>query len=167
MAALALLLAACNPSEEDKLPANLAEAEGTARADDSVLSPPPEEELPDPAAEAPPPQLEEPTADPLEPGAERAAAPPMAEPSYACRGALTRVEMLICSDSELAALDRQLARDYARAIDESSPEQEERLVRLGRRYLFDRDRCQTRECVVGAYRSYLRDIATIMDGPSR
>lgn len=46
----------------------------------------------------------------------RMAPQPVAEASYDCGGASTRAEAMVCSDPQLAAADRRLARAYDRAI---------------------------------------------------
>lgn len=87
-------------------------------------------------------------------------------PSFECAGLLSRVEDMICSDPELAQRDRIAARNFARAMDEGTPDQQDRLRAMGRRYLADRDRCADTDCVMQAYRWYIRDIDGLMGWPS-
>jgi uncharacterized protein YecT (DUF1311 family) len=168
--AAALLLASCGSDDSDRLPDDLTAAEGVDRPDDLF------ENQAEGEAESPPPNADTISPTPAEAnsiatGDEDAAPPPsdvaQPTPSFDCDGALNRVETMVCGDSELARLDRRLARDYDRALGEALPEQRQRLTNLGRRYLADRNRCSTRDCVVQAYRWYLRDIETLMSAPDR
>lgn len=171
-----LLLAACGSDESDKLPDDLASAEGVERPDTDV-EPEAEQEAEPPPAPAAAPTNQAVVTDPLLPGTaeepppipEEGGRPPasLPKPSFDCGGDLSRVETLICNDPQLAHLDRRLARDFDRALGEASPEQRQRLTNLGRRYLADRNRCPTRACVAQAYRWYQRDIATLMSWPGR
>lgn len=162
--AAAVLLAACGSDDSDKLPDNLTAAEGVERPDDLFEN--------QAEGDAPPPPSDLDANQPPRAGTnavetdEEEAAPPPSEapqptPSFDCDGALNRVEAMICGDPELARLDRRLARDYDRALGDASPAQRQRLTNLGRRYLADRNRCSTRDCVLQAYRWYLRDIETL------
>jgi hypothetical protein len=152
-----LLLAACGNSDQDKLPDDLTSAEGTPTQEPEIeVEPEPEPAPPVNAVEVGQPEQN--------PGEQDVAPPPasMPRPSFDCSGSLNRVEALICSDPQLANLDRRLAREFDQAMDEGSPEQRDRLQRLGRRYLGDRNRCPTTDCVLQSYRWYLRDIELVM-----
>jgi hypothetical protein len=50
--------------------------------------------------------------------------PPRARPSFACDGALTRAQEMICADAQLAAQDRRLARAYRQALESGVPRRE-------------------------------------------
>lgn len=163
-----LLLAACGSGDSDKLPDDLTSAEGVEQPDLAIENEPEPEPEPQPrtdepfadvAPATPAPELEAP-ADPLAP--EPAPRPALPRPSFDCDAALNRVEAMICGDPELARLDRRLARDHDRALGQASPGERQRLATLGRRYLADRNRCSTRDCVLQAYRWYLRDIDSVM-----
>jgi hypothetical protein len=158
--AAALLLASCGDSDQDKLSGDLSSAEGIER-DDPVIEADPD---PDPQPAAPPQEVSDETLDAAvsEEASEPDEPPPMPQPSFDCDGSLNRVEALICTDPQLANLDVRLAREYRRALDEGTADQRERLTRLGRRYLSDRNRCQTHDCVLQSYRWYLRDIEMVM-----
>ena len=158
--AAALLLAACGSPDQDKLPDDLSSAEGVERPDPT--SEPEPEPAPEPANDV----ADNLSANAVVVGDDLAPRPATANPSFDCNGALSRVEAQICRDPEVAALDRRLADDYARALDEASPDQRARLTNLGRQYLGDRDRCTSRPCVIQAYRWYRRDIATLMGWPT-
>ena len=109
-------------------------------------------------------------ADPLAPLPPAApAAPPQirpvgARPSFDCANARTRGETEVCSDAGLAALDRNMAAQYARSMDRASPEQRRILVQSRDRFLAFRDRCPTRACIGDAYVGRMREIRDIMEG---
>ena len=157
----ALLLAACGSQDQDKLPDDLTSAEGTPRADPAFEKEPEPEPAPanDSASNFSGNAII--VGDDLAPKREATA-----NPSFDCSGTLSRIEAQICRDPEVAALDRKLAADYARAMEAASPEERERLTNLGRQYLGDRDRCTSRTCVIQAYRWYRKDIATLMNWPT-
>ena len=160
LAAALFALAACNSENSDKLPDDLTNSEGSAQPE-VVINAEAEAENDNVANEAEP-------ADPLAPvenEADQPVPPPpvaLPKPSFDCDGPVNRVESMVCGDPQLALLDRRLAREYGKALEESSPEQRQRLTNLGRRYLADRNRCGTRDCVLQSYRWYLRDIETLM-----
>ena len=160
--AAALLLAACGSPDQDKLPDDLSQAEGVERPDPVV------ENEPEPAPAPEPDNATTNVSDnTVVVGDDLAPAPEVtARPSFDCTGPLSRVEAQICRDPEVAALDRRLAADYARALDEASADQRQRLTNLGRQYIADRDRCTSRPCVIQAYDWYRKDIATLMDWPT-
>lgn len=158
-----LLLAGCGSENRDKLPDDLTSAEG-ADQPTPVID---EEESTDLAPEdngagapEPPAPASNIVEDPLAPLPPR---PELPRPSFDCEGPLNRVEAMVCGDPQLAILDQRLAREYSRALEDSSPEQRQRLTNLGRRYLGDRNRCATRDCILQSYRWYLRDIESVMD----
>lgn len=97
-------------------------AEASARA--PVLSPPApvrEVEIPPAPRVAPTPPR------PAEPAVVAVAPPPpraVARPSFNCAYAGTRAERMVCSDPELAAADRRLARAFRRATDSGVPYRE-------------------------------------------
>ncbi|MEO5672416.1 MAG: hypothetical protein ABIR26_17145 [Ramlibacter sp.] len=71
---------------------------------------------PAPVAQAAPPREVITRAEPLEPRIDDA--PPRVRPSFDCSRARSRAERLICSDPELAQLDRDLGRLHSRVRDE-------------------------------------------------
>ena len=87
-------------------------------------------------------------------------------PSFQCAGLLNPVEDMICSTPELARRDRIVAGKFAKAMKEGSPDQQDRLKAIGRRYLTDRNRCDDVDCVMQAYRWYARDIDGLMGWPA-
>ena len=88
-----------------------------------------------------------------------------AQPSFDCADARTKGEIAVCSDSGLAALDRNMAAQYR-------PSDGARLARPARRccgerrdrFLAYRDRCPNRSCIGDAYVGRMREIRDIMEG---
>lgn len=167
-----LALAACDRGNPDKLGDDIAGQEGRPLDEALAADAGNVEEEP-----APPPPPANSTAnfatvDPLAPApasapepASRPVSAPAAKPSFACAGTLSRVEALVCTSPDLAALDRRLAREYGRAMDEATPDQRARIQRLARQYLADRNACPGADCVAEAYDGYLRDLETVMHWP--
>jgi len=93
-----------------------------------------------------------------------------ARPSFDCAKARTRGEIAVCSDAGLAALDRNMAARYVRAVEAASPAQRDLLRQTRDRFLRYRDRCSNNSCVGDAYVGRMREIRDIMEGrwqPSR
>ena len=93
-----------------------------------------------------------------------------ARPSFDCGKARTRGEIAVCSDAGLAALDRNMAARYVRAVEAASPAQRDLLRQTRDRFLRYRDRCSNNSCVGDAYVGRMREIRDIMEGrwqPSR
>lgn len=84
--------------------------------------------------------------------------------SFDCNRARTSGESAVCSDPGLAALDRNMAAQYARAIAEASPEQRDLLRDTARRFYAYRDRCSDARCIGAAYVGRMREIRDIMEG---
>lgn len=85
-------------------------------------------------------------------------------PSYECRGAKSNSQAAVCSDRELAALDRDQALQYKHATEVADASQG-RVLELTRiRFLSRRDQCASNECIADAYRSRMREIGEIMAG---
>ena len=85
-------------------------------------------------------------------------------PSFDCANAKTKGEIAVCSNGGLAALDRNMAAQYRRAIDQASPEQRQILQRTRDRFVAYRDRCPNRSCIGDAYVGRMREIRDIMEG---
>jgi hypothetical protein len=68
-------------------------------------------------------------------------------PSFDCAKAATRVEKMICADSELAAVDRAVAKLYAGV----SRADRKKLFTSQADWLKERDRCEDRGCLLGSY----------------
>src|SRR6478672_2182611 len=92
--------------------------------------------------------------------------PPTAgtHPSFSCASARTRGEIAVCGDPGLAALDRQMAAQYGRAMAEASPQQQAVLQQTRNRFLGYRDRCPDHSCIGDAYVGRMREIRDIMEG---
>jgi hypothetical protein len=113
----------------------------------------------DPLA-APEPAIE--PSGPMEP--KPVTAPPAARPSFDCANARSRGEQAVCSDPGLAALDRQMASQYGRAVAGSPPDRQALLRQTRDRFLAFRDRCPDQACVAEAYRGRMREISDIVAG---
>jgi uncharacterized protein len=90
--------------------------------------------------------------------------PTAARPSFDCTKAHTKGEIAVCANSGLAALDRNMAAQYGRAVATASPEQKALLRRTRDRFLAYRDRCPNRACIGEAYVGRMREIRDIMEG---
>ena len=90
--------------------------------------------------------------------------PAVTHPSFDCGKARSRSEVAICSDAGLAALDRNMAAQYARSIAVATPVQEALLRRTRDRFLGYRDRCPNNACIGDAYVGRMREIRDIMEG---
>ena len=118
----------------------------------SISEPPPEDGEPDALPEG-----DEPIAQP-EPGVAAA------NPSFDCSRARTSGEQAVCGDPGLAALDRQMASQYQRAMATTPPEAQALLRRTRDRFLAYRDRCPNSSCIAGAYQDRMREISDIAAG---
>ena len=116
----------------------------TETTDDNQTAQQPEQ--PPPAAQQPAPQ------------------PTQARPSFSCANAHSRGEIAVCSDSGLAALDRNMANEYGRAFAVASPDQRDLLRQTARRFYAYRDRCPDRQCIAAAYAGRIREIRDIVEG---
>lgn len=87
-----------------------------------------------------------------------------ARPSFNCANARTRGERAVCADPDLAALDRQMASQYQRAVSGSPPAQAALLRRTRDRFLSYRDSCPNDACIANAYRGRMREISDIVAG---
>ena len=103
--------------------------------------------------------------DPLAPEPGKSDEPAVsARPSFDCDDARTRGETAVCADNGLAALDRNMAAQYNRAIGNASPEQRAILRQTRDRFLAFRDQCGSRSCIGDAYVGRMREIRDIMEG---
>lgn len=84
----------------------------------------------------------------------------MQSPSFDCAKAISGAEKQVCSDAELAALDRQLAAQYA--LNGKSTQDMSRLAAEQRGWTKGRDACwkddNPRRCVLEAYRTRLVEL---------
>lgn len=103
-------------------------------------------ESPQPQQPAPPPQQ------------------PDANPSFNCDHVGNASEVAVCSDPGLAALDRQMASDFNRAMSIGDDRQKRLLQKTRTRFLNYRNRCVTDQCIQETYQSRIREIGDIMTG---
>jgi hypothetical protein len=108
---------------------------------------------------AEPPLVPTPVVPPGEP-----ARPVGTRPSFDCARASSRSEIAICSNAGLAALDRNMAAQYSRALTAATPEQRAQLQQTRDRFLGYRDRCSSNACIGDAYVGRMREIRDIMEG---
>ena len=87
-----------------------------------------------------------------------------ARPSFNCRYARTRGEIAICKDAGLAALDRQMAAQYYRAIASGNATQRRDLKASRDAFLRRRDRCREAACIANSYQQRMREISEIRSG---
>lgn len=85
-------------------------------------------------------------------------------PSFDCAKAHSKGQIAVCSNAGLAALDRNMAAQYASAMSTASPEQKDLLRRTRGRFMEYRDRCPSRTCIANAYVGRMREIRDISDG---
>jgi hypothetical protein len=93
-----------------------------------------------------------------------ASRPATAQPSFNCANARTRGEIAVCNDNALAALDRQMATHFNRAMAAATPGERAMLTRSRNRFLAFRDRCASDACIADAYRGRIAEITDIMSG---
>jgi uncharacterized protein len=75
-----------------------------------------------------------------------------ASPSFPCAGSLAPAEAVICSNDELAALDRTLAVAYTRMLDSFPASEKSTLVAVQKAWVAQRDACRTdTACIRAAY----------------
>jgi len=113
----------------------------------SEAAPPPEQPTPAPSTPPTPPSR-----------------PASARPSFNCDKAMTRGEVFVCSDAGLAALDRNMAAQFGRAMSRAAPDKRAILQSTRSRFLIYRDRCPDRQCIGDAYVGRMREIRDIMEG---
>lgn len=88
-------------------------------------------------------------------------------PSFNCRYARTRGEIAVCSDGGLAALDREMAAQYLRAIANADANERRLLTATRDEFLRYRDRCRSDDCIAQSYRGRMRQISDIEAGRLR
>jgi uncharacterized protein YecT (DUF1311 family) len=85
-------------------------------------------------------------------------------PSFNCAKANTSSEKIVCSDSVLAALDRDMAEQYYRALKDATLQQRSLLKRTAARFIGYRDRCVGAPCISQTYYNRMREIEDIKAG---
>jgi hypothetical protein len=147
------------------LPAMVTEQRSAAAAEPPLPTPSPVTPL---RQAAPTERPSQPTAPPAA-RADRAPTPVQspkiaARPSFNCRYARTRGEIAICKDAGLAALDRQMASQYYRAIASANATQRRALQTSRDAFLRRRDSCRQAACIASSYQERMREIAEIWSG---
>lgn len=82
-------------------------------------------------------------------------------PSFDCRDARTRGELMVCSSDRLAELDREMAERYEEAIDDVGERGRFLLRSTRNNFLAYRDRCRDEACVAQAYQGRMAEIRDI------
>lgn len=85
-----------------------------------------------------------------------------ANPSYDCRDARTRSEIMVCRSDRLARADRRMASLYDSAVAAADPRTRRELRRSRDRFLAYRERCGGEDCVAQAYQDRMAEISDIM-----
>jgi hypothetical protein len=78
-----------------------------------------------------------------------------ARPSFGCKGNLSRVEKMICSDSMLADQDRSLATAYKAARSRTPAGEVAQLESMRGKYLGRRNACSNAQCVASVYDDWI------------
>lgn len=94
----------------------------------------------------------------------RSSATTRARPSYNCRQAGTRTEIMVCANPSLAASDRRMAAVYYAAMADADGTTRQRLRRSRDRFLARRESCRSEACVDAAYEERVREIRRIAGG---
>lgn len=165
------------PRAEPAAPADVGQAPAARRVERPKLQPVPAqrpEAVPPrkPAAPAqhpaPPPQRKLPAPANVAPSAPAPATTVprigLVRPSFNCRYARKQSEIAVCSNPQLASLDRQMAAQFFSALGAARPGQRAMLQRSRNRFLAFRDACGSEACIADAYRGRMREISEIMNG---
>ena len=106
-----------------------------------------------------------------EPAAPATPTPPVAapqasapSPSFNCQYARTRGEIAVCSNADLAGLDRQMAAQFAGALAQADGDQRAQLLSTRSRFITYRERCRSDDCIADTYRGRMREIRDILAG---
>jgi uncharacterized protein YecT (DUF1311 family) len=82
-------------------------------------------------------------------------------PSFNCRAARTRTEVMVCASPQLAAADRRMASLYYSQMANADAEARRRLRATRDRFLARRERCGSAACVAAAYEERVAEIRGI------
>jgi uncharacterized protein YecT (DUF1311 family) len=82
-------------------------------------------------------------------------------PSYNCRHAGTRTEIMVCANPNLAARDRRMASVYYQRMASADAETRRQLRRSRDRFLARRESCRSEACVAAAYEERVQEIGRI------
>ena len=84
-----------------------------------------------------------------------------ARPSYDCRHAGTRTEIMVCANPSLAAHDRRMASIYYAEMTGADGSTRAELRRSRDRFLARRERCRSESCVANVYQERIAEIRRI------
>ncbi len=98
----------------------------------------------------------------LEPGEAKRAERGSSRPSFNCRYARSRGEIMVCESDRLAASDRRMSSAFYSALSNADRSARRKLRRTRDKFLAYRDRCRTEACVAQAYEGRMREIRDIM-----
>ena len=84
-------------------------------------------------------------------------------PSFNCRNARSRSERLVCGDGQLARQDRAMSSEFYNALASADGRQRAALRSTRDRFLRDRDRCSSPDCVARAYANRVEEIRAIRE----
>ena len=131
----------------------------TVRIAEAPAIPPREVQPPPPPPPAP---TQPPVATTTAPSAKAPAT--RTRPSYNCRHAGTRTEIMVCANPSLAASDRRMASVYYAAMADADGGTRQQLRRSRDRFLARRESCRSESCVAAAYEERVREIRRIAGG---
>ncbi|HEY9553222.1 lysozyme inhibitor LprI family protein [Allosphingosinicella sp.] len=91
--------------------------------------------------------------------------PPAGEwssPSFDCRNARTRSEVMICGSEKLARRDRRMVEAFDSAMAGADPRTRQILLRTRDNFLAYRERCRSNDCIEEGYEDRMDEIRDIM-----
>lgn len=83
-------------------------------------------------------------------------------PSFDCRQARTRSEIMVCGSDRLARRDRRMNELFDEAMANADPRTRQMLLRSRDRFLAYRDRCRSNDCIEEGYEDRMDEIRDIM-----
>jgi hypothetical protein len=88
--------------------------------------------------------------------------PPDTTEVSACRG--SRAEQIVCGNTNLSSLDRQLSLLYRQSWDQADEKRRAALLGTRQRFNDRREACSSPNCMTTAYLSRLKEVSDIMAG---
>ncbi|PWG01350.1 lysozyme inhibitor LprI family protein [Sphingosinicella humi] len=83
-------------------------------------------------------------------------------PSFDCRQARTRSEIMVCGSDRLARRDRRMNELFDEAMANADPRTRQILLRSRDRFVAYRDRCRSNDCIEEGYEDRMDEIRDIM-----
>ncbi len=83
-------------------------------------------------------------------------------PSFDCRQARTRSEIMVCGSDRLARRDRQMNERFDEAMANADPRTRQILLRTRDNFLAYRERCRSNDCIEEGYEDRMDEIRDIM-----